>query len=525
MVTSREIKAKNMHLLPTGRRKEGKMLSFNDVEQIDIRLLHHHPGNPRKDLGDLEELSESIKKQGVMQNLTIIPADYWNDVDVDENKMQDAICNALNENYETPEDPNLPWFLVLIGNRRLEAAKAAGITRLPCKIVTGLSKEEQVSIMLLENIQRNDLTIQEQAKGFQMMIDLGDTPDGISSKTGLSKATVYHRLNIAKLDEKILDDAVNDHQITLTELTELEKLDDIEARNKILKNHYNNIQWAVKNELDRIEKENQKQAIISKLNENFALEKLPSDAQTWRADWKNVGMFKFEDEEIDMSDLPKDTLYYTEYYEGIKVYTHDETVAEKENQRTEESEEEKSRSSKINHLSELWEIFKSKIRDYIIYLIKDYKPTADEDELISIWWEFIIYHNIDIDSIPETIGEYIESAYPEFADEFAEKNDPEADDYEELYEAEIEQKARGLRFDYQAIILIFNYMETYKRFVGWQGEYQEDKAEEWNIFLENLHSYYDFGGSDLDYKFFDDIELNKLLSGEHEFYEKKGGAS
>ena len=56
--------------------------------------------------------------------------------------------------------------------------------------------------MLLENIQREDLTIQEQAQGFQMMLDLGDTEDQIAEKTGFSKSTVRHRLNIAKLDQE-----------------------------------------------------------------------------------------------------------------------------------------------------------------------------------------------------------------------------------------------------------------------------------------------------------------------------------
>ena len=44
-----------------------------EQKQIPIDMLRPHPDNPRKDLGDLTELAESIKARGVMQNLTVIP--------------------------------------------------------------------------------------------------------------------------------------------------------------------------------------------------------------------------------------------------------------------------------------------------------------------------------------------------------------------------------------------------------------------------------------------------------------------
>ena len=47
-----------------------------DITYIPIRQLHPHPDNPRKELGDLSELSASIKENGVYQNLTVIPGHY-----------------------------------------------------------------------------------------------------------------------------------------------------------------------------------------------------------------------------------------------------------------------------------------------------------------------------------------------------------------------------------------------------------------------------------------------------------------
>ena len=141
------------------------------VLQMPVHQLVHHPDNPRKEFGDLSELTESIRKKGIMQNLTIIPVEC-RELPVE----QQPNINEINMNGE---------FLVLIGNRRMEAAKQAGVEKLPCRIVTGLSKKDQIAVMLEENMQRNDLSISEQANSFQLMLNLGDTVDGIQEKHNL----------------------------------------------------------------------------------------------------------------------------------------------------------------------------------------------------------------------------------------------------------------------------------------------------------------------------------------------------
>ena len=47
---------------------------MKEIVMIPIGELYHHPENPRKDLGDLTELAESIKANGILQNLTVVPA-------------------------------------------------------------------------------------------------------------------------------------------------------------------------------------------------------------------------------------------------------------------------------------------------------------------------------------------------------------------------------------------------------------------------------------------------------------------
>ena len=182
---------------------------------IPIGDLHHHPKNPRKDIGDIEELTESIKKNGIMQNLTVIPGFY---------RMNGAF-------FKTDAE-----FTVIIGHRRLEAARAAGLEEVPCRIYENLPESEQITTMLEENMQRNDLTPIEQADSFQLCLDLGETVDSISEKTGFAKSTIYHRLNLGKLDREVIEEIEEDDsfQITMKDYIELEKIKDIETRNKVL---------------------------------------------------------------------------------------------------------------------------------------------------------------------------------------------------------------------------------------------------------------------------------------------------
>lgn len=179
----------------------------HSVCMLNWSQLHPHPDNPRKDLGDLSELRDSIKAHGIMQNLTVIPID---------------------DSYEN--------FRILIGHRRHAAAEGI-LDKLPCVIVEGLSDREQVGIMLCENLQRNDLTYYEQGKGFQMMMDLGDTVDQIKEKTGFSEKTIKHRIEIAKLSKKAIE-MDRKWQLSLGDLMALEKIKDVKQREAILKQAY-----------------------------------------------------------------------------------------------------------------------------------------------------------------------------------------------------------------------------------------------------------------------------------------------
>ena len=83
-------------------------------------------------------------------------------------------------------------------------------------------------------MQRNDLSITEQAFGFQMMLDLGESEESIAEKTGFSKSTVHSRLQIAKLKPELVQEATEQYQITIADLAELQKIKSVERRNEVL---------------------------------------------------------------------------------------------------------------------------------------------------------------------------------------------------------------------------------------------------------------------------------------------------
>lgn len=224
---------------------------------LPVDKLHPHPYNPRKELGDLTELADSIKANGIYQNLTVIPRTA--DVDPD-------AAGDLGDGHYT----------VIIGHRRLAAAKQAGLTEVPC-VVTAMSPKEQMQTMLLENMQRSDLTVYEQAQGFQMMLDLGATVEEIAEKSGFSTATVRRRVKMTELDQQKLKE-VSARQLSLGDFDTLAKIENIKERNKVL---------------DSIGTRDFEMNVKRAMNKQMAKKNLP-DVKAWL---KKVGAKKITQEE------------------------------------------------------------------------------------------------------------------------------------------------------------------------------------------------------------------------------------
>ncbi len=269
------------------------------IVDIELSKLENHPQNVRKVYNDIDELADSIKAQGILQNLTVVP------------KPGEA-----------------DKYLVVIGNRRLLAANKAGLKTAPCCIAE-MDEKEQASVMLLENIQRNDLTIYEQAQGFQMMLDLGETEDTLSEKTGFSKTTIRHRLNIAKLNQKELQKKEQDEsfQLSLKDLYELEKVKDIKERNKILKDASSSrdlVSRAQSAVAEAKRKENAK--IIIGMLKKSGLEDAPDEYEKnmYSGNWKTVQEFQLDKDapkEIKLPDAKNQLYYYLYYNRTVKIVT------------------------------------------------------------------------------------------------------------------------------------------------------------------------------------------------------------
>lgn len=341
-------------------------MEHQEIVNIGTEHIHPHPDNPRKNLGDLSELTESLKKNGVLQNLTVIPVE-----------------GEPGEYY------------ALIGNRRSAAALPAGVTELPCKIIEGMSKKEQVSIMLEENMQRNDLTIYEQAQGFQLMLDLGETEDSISEKTGFSKTTIRHRLNIAKLNQAELQKKEKDDsfQLTLKDLYELEKVKDIKTRNKILKEARDSrdLVWRAQNAAAEEKRSKNAKEIIGILKK-MGVEAAPVKAENemYSGKWetlKDIELDKDVPEKISWKKC-KEPVYYIKYYRSIRIIKKAEKKKVTKSEWQIEQDQRDANKKKIK--AKLKEMTATR-KDFILNIISGkIEPLKDTASLQKMLWQAIL---------------------------------------------------------------------------------------------------------------------------------------
>lgn len=348
---------------------------------VPVERLKNHPDNPRKDIGDVSELAESLRKNGVMQNLTILPVEAREE----EPENQPEVSQITLEND----------FYVLIGNRRMTAAKEAGLIEVPCNIVSRISLKDQIGIMMTENLQREDLSIYEQASGFQRMIDLGYTEDTVAEKTGFSKQTVKHRLNIAKLDQGVLQakEKEESFQLSLKVLYELEKVDDLEKRNEMLKRADNNndLYYRVKTYLRNKKKEEQKELLIAYVKEQ-GIEPAPQryENERYTSKWKVIKKYSY-----DMEGLPKsivktpdgEKIYYSESWDGIEIVKKQKV---EKREITEAEKKQQERRKRKSEIKEILEKMNSRRKDFVLDIVlgeRDGIAKKEEADVKDMIWE------------------------------------------------------------------------------------------------------------------------------------------
>ena len=448
------------------------------IVSIAVENIYQHPDNPRKDLGDSSEPSDSIKKKGVMQNLTVIPG-HW--------------------------DEKLEWheegYTLIIGHRRCAAAKMAGLKELPCRIVDDMSKKDQVSTMLEENMQRNDLTIWEQANGFQMMLDLGDTEAQIAEKTGFSKTTIRHRLNIAKLNPKELQKKEKDEnfQLTLKDLYELEKIEDVKTRDKVLKaaTDSRDLVWKAKQAVTEETKARNKK-LFAELFKKAGIKKAPDGAENERYSGKWDILQSWQ---LDKEEAPKSLKKFKEGALWVVFWGSEIAViapAKKQKKGLSEYEiKEKEKAKAKKELKQRHKTLYAEIDRFLMGIItKEISPLKEDVEL---------YKALTLASIKGNVDYYrgdLANFYSGKGLYELEKDDPEK--YKEFLEWEKNLSPLHLAIAHMTSI---KKCEMY----NYNVEYHQDSAGKVKAIVDFL-ARYGFSVSD---------EEKQMLDGTHELYRKR----
>ena len=174
------------------------------VAEIDINLIEANPFQPRTEFDDeaLQELSQSIKEQGIIQPITVRKLGY--------NRYQ-----------------------LISGERRLRASKLAGLSKIPAFIRIA-NDEQMLELALIENIHRENLNAIEVAISYQRLIDECNlTQEQLSERVGKSRSAIANYLRLLKLPAEI-QIALRDDHISMAHARALINIDDKEAQLKLL---------------------------------------------------------------------------------------------------------------------------------------------------------------------------------------------------------------------------------------------------------------------------------------------------
>jgi len=141
------------------------------IRMISINKIDPSPHQARTELGNIEELMASIKEKGILQPI---------------------IVREKNDRYE-----------IIAGERRCIAAKNVGLKDVPC-IEMNVSDNEAMELALIENLQRKDLGVFEEADGLNALADMyGYSHKQISEKIGKARSTITEIISISKIPKEI----------------------------------------------------------------------------------------------------------------------------------------------------------------------------------------------------------------------------------------------------------------------------------------------------------------------------------
>ncbi len=173
-------------------------------ESLPLEQIKQNPYQPRKRFDDdeLSQLRDSITNHGILQPLVV-------------RKMADG-------------------FQLIAGERRLRAAKAAGLREVPVHVVD-FNEQQVFEAALVENIQRSDLNAIEKATGFKEYLErFKMTQDQLGAKLGLDRTTISNLVNLLNLPGDV-QDAVRHGTISLGHAKVLKGVADSKLQSSLCK--------------------------------------------------------------------------------------------------------------------------------------------------------------------------------------------------------------------------------------------------------------------------------------------------
>ena len=172
------------------------------VRMISIESVDPNPRQARSELGNIDELMLSIKEKGVLEPILV--------------------------------RPKAGRYEIIAGERRYVASKRAGLREIPC-IEMRVEDNEAMEIALIENLQRKDLDVFEEADGLKALADVyGYNHVDIAKKIGKARSTITEILNICKIPKEIRDFCKQSNIVSRSTLIEIAKQKNIETMKKLV---------------------------------------------------------------------------------------------------------------------------------------------------------------------------------------------------------------------------------------------------------------------------------------------------
>ena len=152
----------------------------NDFEYMSLQKIEPRPEQPRSvfEQEKIDELTESVREHGILLPLTV---------------------RGIGDGF----------FQIIAGERRWRAARAAGLEEVPVRVIVA-DDQKATEIAMVENLQREDLSAIEEARGFRTLIEeFGMTQEHVAQRVSKSRPAVANALRLLLLPEKVIDFVVS----------------------------------------------------------------------------------------------------------------------------------------------------------------------------------------------------------------------------------------------------------------------------------------------------------------------------